>query len=234
MILFDFFGTLVTYEPDRSRLPYPATHEMARSLGYRGDHDRFAVEWHAASTALEVATAESMVEYSMTDAAVAFAGHCDLTIGPDDAVRLGASYLDEWRAHVRPVEGAAAMLHRLAGSCRLGVLSNTHDPHMVPSMLDAMGVADTMSLVVLSVDNGVRKPHPSIYARCLDELVVRPDEVLFVGDSQDADYDGPRRAGMHARLIGSAPVAGVPDAHRIHTVLDTEAAVAGDRPRAQR
>ena len=202
----------------------PATHELARSLGYQGDHERFSAEWDAATAALESATAGSLVEFSMTDAAVAFARHAGVPITDIDAVALGASYLREWRRHVCPVAGAPEMVMRLARSHRIGVVSNTHDPDMVPSMLAAMGLADSMSIVVLSVEHGVRKPHPSIYARCVDELGVEPAEVLFVGDSYAPDYEAPRRAGMHARLICTDADSRVIARHRLRTVTDTEAA----------
>jgi putative hydrolase of the HAD superfamily len=123
----------------------------------------------------------------------------------------------EWQQHVIPAPGAADKLRRLAASYRLGIVSNTHDPAMVPSMLDSMGIADVMSIVLLSVEDGYRKPHPSIYARCLDQLQMSPGEVLFVGDSYTADYDAPPRAGMHALLISDSPLfcraAGPPLAH---------------------
>ena len=90
-ILFDFFGTLVTYEPDRSRLEYPATHRLARSLGYRWDHDHFVTDWHAASSTLEARTAESHAEFSMTDAAHAFAKRSGLVRDERAAVELGAT-----------------------------------------------------------------------------------------------------------------------------------------------
>lgn len=226
-ILFDFFGTLVTYEPDRSRLEYPVTHGMARSLGYRWDHDHFVMDWHAASSTLEATTAESHAEFSMTDAAHAFAQRSGLELSERAAVDLGARFVDEWQQHVIPVPGAADMLRRLAASYRLGIVSNTHDPAMVPSMLDSMGIADVMSIVLLSVEHGYRKPHPSIYARCLDQLQVSPGEVLFVGDSYAADYDAPRRAGMHALLISDTPPSAVPPAHRLRTVVDTESVLPG-------
>ena len=140
----------------------------------------------------------------MTDAAHAFAQRSGLELGERAAVDLGARFVDEWQQHVIPVPGAADMLRRLAALYRW-LVSNTHDPAMVPSMLDSMGIADVMSIVLLSVEHGYRKPHPSIYARCLDQLQVSPGEVLFVGDSYAADYDAPRRAGMHALLISDSP-----------------------------
>jgi putative hydrolase of the HAD superfamily len=228
-ILFDFFGTLVTYEPDRSRLTYAASHRLARSLGYASNHDQFVADWNAASSDLELASAESHVEFSMTDAARAFAVRCDLELDDDATVELGSCFVREWQRHVVPVSGAAGMVRRLAAEHRVGIVSNTHDPQMVPTMLDAMTLFEVMSVVMLSIDHGVRKPHPSIYTRTIERLDVSACEVLFVGDSYVADYEAPRQLGMHALLIGGAPSLLVPDRHRLRSVLDTETALR--RPR---
>jgi putative hydrolase of the HAD superfamily len=223
VVLFDFFGTLASYEPDRSLLAYPMSHELAGSFGYTGDHDRFVIDWHAASSALESATAESHVEFSMTDAASAFSDRCGLGLTIEQSSAMGECFVREWQAHVVPVPGAAEMLRRLADSFRLGVVSNTHHSAMVPEFLAGMGVAEVMSLVVLSVDHGFRKPHPSIYERCLGELGVAPSEVLFVGDSLPADYEAPLLVGMDAVLIADDPVHAVVSDRWVRSVLDVEA-----------
>ncbi len=224
-ILFDFFGTLVTYEPDRSRLTYAASHRLASSLGYPSNHDRFVADWNAASSELESLSAESHVEFSMTDAARSFAVRCDLELEDDATVELGSCFVREWQQHVVPVAGAAEMVKRLAAIHRVGIVSNTHDPQMVPAMLDTMSLSDVMSVVMLSIDHGFRKPHSSIYMRTLELLDVAASRVLFVGDSYVADYEAPTQLGMRALLIGGAPSLPVPDEHRLASVLDAETAL---------
>lgn len=228
-VLFDFFGTLVDYQPDRSRLAYPVSHAMATALGYRGDHDRFVVEWDDASSVLDAEAERTHVEYSMTDAALAFAASAGLPLAPDDAVALGASYVGEWQQHVVPVTGATAMLRRLAPDHRLGIVSNTHDPTMVPRLVGAMGAADLFDVVVLSVEHGYRKPHASIYRRALDALGCDPGSAVFVGDSLGPDYTAPRAMGLHAFAIGAHDI---PADHRLAAVTDLEGAMAAYRSSA--
>ena len=224
VVLFDFFGTLVTYEPDRTRLTYLASHRLASELGYRHDHDRFVIEWDAASSRLEEASAGSHVEYSMTDAARAFAAHCGLELDAESIADLGSCFVREWQDHVVPVPGAAEMVRRLSTDRRVGIVSNTHDPRMVPVLVASMGLAESMSVVMLSVDHGLRKPHPSIYTTTLALLGVSPAEVVFVGDSYVPDYAAPRALGMRALLI-TDDVSIVPHAHRLASVTGTEAAL---------
>jgi len=221
VLLFDFFGTLVTYEADRTAIRYERTHRLLTELGSTLGHDDFVVEWDRASSEVEARGAESLVENTMDDAAMAFALRIGLDLDLATRRALIELFLDEWAEPVRPVPGADALIRSLAGSHRLGVVSNTHDPSMVPRLLDAMGVADAFDDVLLSVDHGFRKPHPSIYEAALDRFGCAPADALFVGDSLDADYLGPIEAGMGALLID-------PDRHhddvaaadRLDSVLD--------------
>ncbi len=41
VLLFDFFGTLVGYEQDRTALGYPKSHALVADLGFPGDQDAF-------------------------------------------------------------------------------------------------------------------------------------------------------------------------------------------------
>ncbi len=223
VVLFDFFGTLVDYEPDRTRLAYPRSHDLVRGWDDSLTHDDFLARWDVSSAGLEEETRASMREFTMAEAAAAFAASCGLGMTDGHCAELGAAFVAEWEEHVVPVPGVIEMVHRLRGSTRLGLVSNTHDRHMVPSMLEAMGHADSFELVLLSVDHGHRKPHPSIYREALDRLGCDAGSVAFVGDSCEADYAGPRRAGMEAFLIDPSGRHDVPSSARLSTVLDIEA-----------
>lgn len=223
VVLFDFFGTLVVYQPDRSQLAYPRTHNLARRQGYRHDHERFVIDWHRASSTLEEATATTHEEFSMTDAATAFASASGLALTETESIELGRSFVQEWQQHVAPVPGVHEMMVRVAAERRVGIVSNTHDPTMVPASLDEIGIGHLMSLVLLSVEHGYRKPHPSVYDHCLDELSVEPHHVLFVGDSLEADYRAPLRAGMRSLLIADQQPLGVPVTSIVRSVTEVEA-----------
>lgn len=54
---------------------------------------------------------------------------------------------------------------------------------------------------VFSYECGAIKPDPAIYHRVLSVVGVQAHEVLFVGDTPKADYDGPKAFGMQAALV---------------------------------
>jgi putative hydrolase of the HAD superfamily len=221
VVLFDVFGTLVGYEADVARLPYPATHELVRSWGWDGSHDDFVHTWSTVSARFEDVAAVDHREYGMLDVAAAALP----SLSDEQRARLVASFLAEWQLGVRPIDGVPAMLRRLAARCRLGVVSNTHDPDLVPTLLEGLGVLDAFEVLVLSVDHGHRKPHPSIYTAALDAFGCAPADAAFVGDTVAADYEGPTAAGMTAYLIDPARAAAVPSDRRLDRVTDLEPAL---------
>lgn len=121
---------------------------------------------------------------------------------------------------MRPIPGADELLMLLAGRYRLGVVSNTSETSMVPDLLSDYFPQVTFDPVLLSVDHGLRKPHHSIYESAMRTIGRAAQEVLFVGDSYEADYAGPRSVGMKALLIDPLRAHPVDDADRLETLLD--------------
>lgn len=221
-VLFDFFGTLVAYEPEWSRLAYPDSHRLLEMWGCDLTHEAFLRHWDTASRELEAAAERSRREFPMLDAALAFAATAGLDLSTAQCLGLADTFVREWQRHVRPVPGVADLLARLGASYRLGIVSNTHDPAVVPALLRQLGVAHHFEIVVLSVDHGYRKPHPSIYTTALESLGVAAADAVFVGDSYAADYLGPRRAGIAAFLIDPTNVHGVPPRSRLPALAHIE------------
>lgn len=226
-ILFDFFGTLVEYEPERSRLDYPETLGLLRSWGLEvASHGAFLADWNAASDTLESEACRSLREFTMADVARAFSERAGHDLSARRCQLLGDAFVAEWQRHVVPVPGVADLLRRLGATRRLGVVSNTHDHSMVPDMLRRLGVADLVDPVVLSVEHGWRKPHPSIYERARTALSMPATRVAFVGDDPEADFAGPDAAGMIAYLIDPTSKHPVPDDRRLATVSAIETSLA--------
>lgn len=76
---------------------------------------------------------------------------------------------------------------------------------------------------VSAADAGYLKPHPAIFQVALDQLGVKPDEAIFVGDNPVADISGAQGIGMKAvlRITHSVLLAEliVPDA-AIHSLTE--------------
>jgi putative hydrolase of the HAD superfamily len=216
-ILFDFFGTLVSYSASRVDQGYPRCHEFLRAHGSTLSYRDFLTAIDSCFAEFDRRSDIDDREFSMSEVASAFLNRVSVA---GDVAEFERRYLAEWSAGVLAPPGLAELLTALRETHRLAVVSNTHSSAMVPRLLAAAGIAELFDAVVLSVDVGWRKPHPRMYAAALEAMRVAPGEAIFVGDSYLADYAGPSAAGITAYLIDPAKVADVPDERRIASVFD--------------
>ena len=118
-----------------------------------------------------------------------------------DAEELGR-YLEAEHAAWDPARRLAANTHALLEALReldlrLGLVSNAFDPGwLLHRDLAQMGLADRLDFSVFSSEIGVRKPHPAIFQKALEALVVEPERALFVGDRLYEDVRGAGELGM--------------------------------------
>lgn len=220
-VLFDFFGTLVDYSPSRTEQGFGRSHDVLRGLGARLGYDEFLSTWSRVCAEFDVSSDADDHEYSMTEVATGFLrGALGREPGLAEADEFVSAYLAEWNTGVGYPPGIGELVAGLAARYRLAVVTNTHEPDLVPGHLAAMGLTSLFDAVVTSVEVGWRKPHPKIYRAALDRLGVGPSSAVFVGDTFRADFDGPRRAGIRAYLIDPARREPVPDDQRLSSIFE--------------
>jgi len=139
----------------------------------------------------------------------AFAGGSIGTITEDDVHqalrdRLGladqqvaAFMADVWREYLgTPNTELIEYTRRLRPRYRTGILSNSFVGAREKEQA-AYGFEDLVDDIVYSHEAGMSKPDPRIYALACARLGIRPDESVFVDDT-DYCVSGAREAGMHA------------------------------------
>jgi putative hydrolase of the HAD superfamily len=104
--------------------------------------------------------------------------------------------------------GLTEALDRLQkGGVRMGIVSNTFVPgKILDRHLKEVGLLDYFPVRVYSSEVGFRKPNRRIFELALQQLDVRPEQSLFVGDLLKTDMVGARRVGMTTVL--KSPFAG--------------------------
>lgn len=87
------------------------------------------------------------------------------------------------------------VLKKLAQSYKVALISNTmsDQPKL---LLQEAGYDQYFDLIITSQELGIRKPNPKIFKTVLEELGVKPDETVHVGDSVEADMYGARNSGI--------------------------------------
>jgi putative hydrolase of the HAD superfamily len=99
---------------------------------------------------------------------------------------------------VRPEDGTAEMLARLAPRYRLGLISDTGvtPGTVLRSLMERDGLLQHLDHLIFSDEFGRSKPYPDVFLAMLDRLAVRPQEAVHVGDRRRTDVAGARSVGM--------------------------------------
>lgn len=107
-------------------------------------------------------------------------------------------YITRFRLFCQPLPGFATMLASLqAANYRLGLITNGSYPFQKHNFA-ALGVAEAFELVMVSEQEGLRKPDPRLFQRALERLGVTATEAVYVGDNPIADIEGAHSVGMPA------------------------------------
>jgi putative hydrolase of the HAD superfamily len=185
-VLLDFYGTLAAAVPGTQR-PF---RDLLAERGYE------PVEWN---WDFELDHAEHSTD---EDAYAAFRREqhrraletCG--VAPDDMEHL-LDDVSQWAGAfdmaAYPDTRPALQALRRKG-LRLAICSNWDWD--LSSFVGQSGLAGLVDVEVTSAQAGWRKPHPGIYTHTLDLLGVEPRDAVFVGDTWDADVEGPLAAGM--------------------------------------
>jgi putative hydrolase of the HAD superfamily len=212
-LIFDFFGTLVTYRDGIDGNPVECARAELVAHDVEVPAERLTNQLAGCFSILERFANESLREYSMTDAVRALFVELGVAASADRVSRFVDAYLHDWSAGVRALPRLGSWLDALP--MPKSVLSNTHHEPLVLGLIDRLGVGGSFDRVTTSIGHGYRKPHPSIYRAHLDSLGVATRDAIFVGDNPQCDYFGPRAVGIEAYLIAPRPVSGIPEKHRL-------------------
>ena len=74
---------------------------------------------------------------------------------------------------------------------------------MIYDSLRKLGINQFFSAVLVSDDNGWRKPHKNIFHAALRKLQIRAEEAVFIGDSPLEDIKGAQAAGIRTVFVPS-------------------------------
>lgn len=173
-VVFDAFGTLVSITDPRR--PYRALRELA------------------AITSDDFALRVLCSDMSLADVA----SHYHASINPAAMRRLEED-LDAEVASVEPFPDAVRAVRRLRkAGIPIAICSNLASPYAASVLRH---FPDGWDHLEWSFAAGVAKPSPAIYVQVSAGLNLPPKQILMVGDTWSADVEGPRAAGMQARLI---------------------------------
>ena len=195
---FDLFNTLII--PDSQALP-EAMCRLIGSLQRNGlplDQEAFEEAYREAAVRFIEATRTDGRETHnrlWISAALETLGHA---LQPDDPRMAAAvtAYFSAFPEHCHLIPGTEEMLQTLKETYGLGLLSHfTHGP-AAREIIEHLGLNPFFDVILISGEEGFRKPHPFVFRRLVQQLGAEPDQTLYVGDDPEPDIIGAQRAGL--------------------------------------
>ena len=190
-IIFDLFGTLVD---NFSRREYESVlAEMASALGAPpGDFIRLWFDTGNQRDRGILQSPEGNIEYICRELGVDVEEDREKT-----AARIRS---DCTKRVIVPRVDAIEVLSRLkSAGYKTGLISDCSSE--TPIVWRDTPLAPLMDATVFSCLAGVRKPDPRIYLLATEQLAVRPEECLYIGDGSSHELTGAASVGMHPVLI---------------------------------
>ena len=183
-VVFDMFETLVSLFEGRS---YFGEH-IAADVGC--DPEAFRHEWHKIEYDRSIGT--YTIEEGLEIVLKA------LGIYSEDKVRLAAQKrmenLDDTFAALS--DDTIRLLDELKKrGIKIGLITNTFSDER--DQIIKSRLYPYFDVALISYEQGICKPDPEIFARMTDQLGVKADECLYVGDGGSNELYAARKAGMH-------------------------------------
>jgi HAD superfamily hydrolase (TIGR01662 family) len=202
-VFFDYYNTLVDYDPPRQ-----VTH--SRLLGELGVEvspeallrplmvaDDFLFKEHSRLSLSKRSKEEATALYGR------YHGMILKEAGLEPKPEIIAAVLKRWMTlelKMALYDDVAPALDELKQrGLTLGLISNVDRD--ISATYDKLGLDKWLQLKITSQDVGFNKPRPEIFQAALKKAEVEPTEAIYVGDQYEIDVLGANRVGMRGILI---------------------------------
>ena len=100
-----------------------------------------------------------------------------------------------WRSCILFPDAESVLQELRTNGYKLGIITNGSVESQQAQIL-ASGLTDFVDTILISAQEGIRKPDPAIFLRATERLQVEPSACLFTGDNPHADIQGANAVGM--------------------------------------
>jgi putative hydrolase of the HAD superfamily len=201
-LIFDFYGTLVDFSHESVREHERESYEFMIQNKFKMDFSKFREQMNATYLELYEESQAHHREYRIEDVLNRFFIKNFKAEAPENFIsKMARIHQDEWNEGAVFYEGMTDFIEELAQTYRLSIISNTHCPIIIERNLGKMKIKERFSVVMTSIEHGMRKPHPSIFLDTLKQLGTEPHRAVYVGDTFTDDYLAAKSVGMKAFWI---------------------------------
>jgi putative hydrolase of the HAD superfamily len=206
-VTFDFWSTLVdgAITPERTAQRMAMLHRAIVGAGHECSVDELRAAFRRAIDRVSEEARESLIDVGPPGRWAVLARELDVPDGLIAYEVVEHAYED---ITLDPIPDAMPHVHVAVQAMqqqgyRLGVICNTGmaGGRVLREVLRRHDLLHYFDTTLFSNEVGISKPHPRIFEQAAAELgVTDPGEALHVGDLEELDVEGARRAGWHSAL----------------------------------
>ena len=119
------------------------------------------------------------------------------------ALRAAWEFRKASTLHIGLYPGALDMLRRVRASGLTAVLVTNAQACYTRPELEMLGLDAAFDAIVVSSEEGIKKPHPELYRRALARVGADPARTVMVGNDERCDILGAREAGLDGVYVNS-------------------------------
>ncbi len=129
-----------------------------------------------------------------------FALDLRLNLETSEIKKIANECVNSWHKYVEIDPEAIPLLKILRREKNLALITNFDHPPFLYSVLSKYKLIKYFDYIAISGEIGYKKPDPQIFIITLETLDLKPQEVVFIGDSKE-DIEGSLNAGIKPILI---------------------------------
>lgn len=209
-VLFDLFDTLLLLESDQTYYQpcLKKMHQYLTKNGVNVPFDDFSRVYFDVRDRFYSESRKSLEEPHFNVRVSQTLQRLGYDLDASDHIVVGATmaFASEFMQYVSLDKDAIAVLQKLHGRYKVGLVSNFGIPECGRKLLKVYNLEKFFDYVVISGEVNQRKPSPKIFERALKALDVDASRTVFVGDMLDLDIMGPKAVGMKTVLIERKPL----------------------------
>ena len=204
-VIFDYIGTLVNcknYTMDASR---EKLHAALVNEGFGVAKDKFLEAYIEAHEKYRKIRYEQLREVTNAVWVAEALSNLGFKASADD-YRIKAALNVFFKDFIDTLElrlGAKKLVQQATQKCKVALISNfTHAPVIYKSLRKTK-INTFFNAVVVSEENGWRKPSSHIFQDALSRLQIQSNQAVYIGDSPIEDIKGAKQAGLKTVFVPS-------------------------------
>jgi len=202
-VFFDFYDTIVTFDPPREELQVRA----CREFGIQVDRSAIPYGYWVADDFMSRENARLSLQRRSREELQDFWATYEATLLRNAGVEISEELALQIVTRLRALDRKLALFDDVVPALAdlkgkgvlIGLVSNLN--HDLDSYCGRLGLTRHVDFAVTSFEVGAEKPHPPIFLAALERAEVGADEAIHVGDQYQSDVVGARAAGINPILL---------------------------------